>query len=167
MTLASGVLDFGLANPTARLTSVATLTAAVRQSTPMTEQGAIVGIFQYVSPEQIERKELDGRIFRLALCCTRCLQAGVRSKAKANSALPRPSWKGPHSNCARPPGDADVLGTRQAHPAPNRRLVPTSPVSVYPQLSQQKLEFTICGVKREEYEACLSPSQKSRVCRAS
>jgi len=38
---------------------------------------------------------------------------------------------------------------------------------VYPQLSQQKLEFTICGVKREKYEACLNPGQKSRVCRAS
>jgi eukaryotic-like serine/threonine-protein kinase len=108
------LLDFGLAKPTARLTSVATLTAAVRQSTTMTEQGVIVGIFQYMSPEQIEGTELDSRsdIFRLALCCTRCLQAGVRSKAKASSAI--------HSNCARPLGDADVLGTRQAHPAPNR-----------------------------------------------
>jgi len=38
-----------------------TLTAAVTQSTPMTEQGAIVGTFQYMSPEQIEGKELDGR----------------------------------------------------------------------------------------------------------
>ncbi len=91
------LLDFGLAKPTERL-SVATLTAAARQSTPMTEQGVIVGIFQYMSPEQIEGKELDGRsdIFRLALCCTRCLPAGVRSKARANSALPRPSWKGNH-----------------------------------------------------------------------
>ena len=93
------LLDFGLAKPTAPLTTVATLTAAVRQSTPMIEQGAIVGIFQYMSPKQIEGKELDGRsdIFRLALCCTRCLQAGVRSKAKANSALPRPFWKRNHN----------------------------------------------------------------------
>jgi serine/threonine-protein kinase len=55
------LLDFGLAKPTAPLTSVATLTAAVTQSSPMTEQGAIVGTFQYMSPEQIEGKELDGR----------------------------------------------------------------------------------------------------------
>src|SRR5260370_25907006 len=37
------LLDFGLAKPTAPLTSVATLTAAATQTSPMTEQGAIVG----------------------------------------------------------------------------------------------------------------------------
>src|SRR5712664_3024609 len=63
MLTASGakLLDFGLAKPTAPLTSVATLTAAVTQSSPMTEQGALVGTFQYMSPEQIEGKEVDGR----------------------------------------------------------------------------------------------------------
>jgi eukaryotic-like serine/threonine-protein kinase len=63
MLTASGakLLDFGLAKPVAALTSVATLTAAVTQSSPMTEQGAIVGTFQYMSPEQVEGKELDGR----------------------------------------------------------------------------------------------------------
>jgi serine/threonine protein kinase/Tol biopolymer transport system component len=55
------LLDFGLAKPAAPLTSVATMTAAVTQSSPMTEQGALVGTFQYMSPEQIEGKELDGR----------------------------------------------------------------------------------------------------------
>jgi eukaryotic-like serine/threonine-protein kinase len=54
------LLDFGLAKPTAPLSSAATLTAATRNS-PMTEQGTIVGTFQYMSPEQIEGKELDGR----------------------------------------------------------------------------------------------------------
>src|ERR1700747_3813862 len=55
------LLDFGLAKPVAALTSVATLTAAVTQTSQMTEQGAIVGTFQYMSPEQVEGKELDGR----------------------------------------------------------------------------------------------------------
>src|SRR3989441_12236585 len=55
------LLDFGLAKPTGPLSSVATLTAAVTQSSPMTEQGAIVGTFQYMSPEQVQAKELDGR----------------------------------------------------------------------------------------------------------
>jgi serine/threonine protein kinase len=55
------LLDFGLAKPAFPLASVATLTAAVTQSSPMTEQGAIVGTFQYMSPEQVEGKEVDGR----------------------------------------------------------------------------------------------------------
>jgi len=50
------LLDFGLAKPVVPLASMATLTAAVTQSSPMTEQGAIVGTFQYMSPEQVEGK---------------------------------------------------------------------------------------------------------------
>jgi serine/threonine protein kinase len=53
------LLDFGLAKPAA-LTSLATLTAT-KQESPVTAQGTIVGTFQYMSPEQIEGKELDGR----------------------------------------------------------------------------------------------------------
>jgi serine/threonine protein kinase len=54
------LLDFGLAKLAAPLASLATLTATKRES-PVTEQGTIVGTFQYMSPEQIEAKELDGR----------------------------------------------------------------------------------------------------------
>ncbi len=54
------LLDFGLAKPAAPLVTGVTLTAASKQS-PVTEQGAILGTFQYMSPEQIEGKELDGR----------------------------------------------------------------------------------------------------------
>jgi eukaryotic-like serine/threonine-protein kinase len=54
------LLDFGLAKPTAPLSMAVTLTAATRNS-PVTEQGTIVGTFQYMSPEQIEGQELDGR----------------------------------------------------------------------------------------------------------
>jgi eukaryotic-like serine/threonine-protein kinase len=54
------LLDFGLARPAALLASGATLTAATANS-PVTEHGTIVGTFQYMSPEQVEGKELDGR----------------------------------------------------------------------------------------------------------
>ena len=55
------LLDFGLAKTTVPLTTGATLTAAATRTTPVTRQGTIVGTFQYMSPEQIEGKELDTR----------------------------------------------------------------------------------------------------------
>src|SRR5262252_5571874 len=54
------LLDFGLAKPAAPLVSGATLTSA-QPTTPVTEEGLVIGTFQYMSPEQVEGKELDGR----------------------------------------------------------------------------------------------------------
>jgi len=54
------LLDFGLAKPVVPFASPATMTATMRES-PVTEQGAIIGTFQYMSPEQIEGRELDSR----------------------------------------------------------------------------------------------------------
>jgi eukaryotic-like serine/threonine-protein kinase len=53
------LLDFGLAKPATALASAATLTAV--RTAPVTEEGTIVGTFQYMSPEQVEGKEVDGR----------------------------------------------------------------------------------------------------------
>jgi eukaryotic-like serine/threonine-protein kinase len=54
------LLDFGLAKPALPLASTAMPTALTKDSLA-TEQGTIVGTFQYMSPEQVEGKELDGR----------------------------------------------------------------------------------------------------------
>jgi len=63
MLTASGakLLDFGLAKPAGPLVGGMTLTAAATQTTPVTAEGTIVGTIQYMSPEQIEGKEVDGR----------------------------------------------------------------------------------------------------------
>jgi serine/threonine protein kinase len=54
------LLDFGLAKPAAPVLTGATLTAA-SQPSPVTQEGVVVGTFQYMSPEQVEGKDVDSR----------------------------------------------------------------------------------------------------------
>jgi serine/threonine protein kinase len=63
MLTATGVklLDFGLAKPVEGVASGLTLSMAAVRSSPVTQEGTVVGTFQYMSPEQVEGKEVDGR----------------------------------------------------------------------------------------------------------
>ncbi len=55
------LLDFGLAKASPPLAPGEGPTASATRTTPVTQQGIIVGTFQYMSPEQVEGKELDAR----------------------------------------------------------------------------------------------------------
>jgi serine/threonine protein kinase len=55
------LLDFGLAKSDPAATLGATLTDATPRPLPMTKQGAIIGTVPYMSPEQLDGKEVDTR----------------------------------------------------------------------------------------------------------
>jgi Tol biopolymer transport system component/tRNA A-37 threonylcarbamoyl transferase component Bud32 len=76
MLTKSGVklLDFGLAKHRAAATQseirdFSSLPTEVSPSRPLTEQGTIIGTFQYMAPEQLEGKEADARTDIFAFGC--------------------------------------------------------------------------------------------------
>ncbi len=61
------LLDFGLARSTLAPASSPRLDISATQAKPLTEQGTILGTFQYMAPEQLEGSEADARTDIFAL----------------------------------------------------------------------------------------------------
>ena len=87
------LLDFGLARSAAPV--VATSRLSMLPTTPpnLTAQGAILGTFQYMAPEQIEGLEADARtdIFAFGALLFEMLTGRPASKARRARACSAPS----------------------------------------------------------------------------
>lgn len=55
------LLDFGLAKALPALATAATVTAEVTAATPVTQEGTLLGTVPYMSPEQVQGRDVDAR----------------------------------------------------------------------------------------------------------
>jgi eukaryotic-like serine/threonine-protein kinase len=78
------LLDFGLAKATP-LPAGATLTDMTPRASPMTQHGAVLGTVPYMSPEQVEGNEVDGRsdIFSLGAVLYEMVTGGRAFQGKS------------------------------------------------------------------------------------
>jgi Tol biopolymer transport system component len=82
------LLDFGLAKESGVVRSIGTATAATEMK-PLTDQGTVIGTFQYMAPEQLEGQPADARsdIFALGAVLYEAA-TGVRAfQAKSRASL--------------------------------------------------------------------------------
>ncbi len=79
------LLDFGLAKAAPPLAAGATLTDMTPQANPVTREGVIVGTVPYMSPEQVEGKEVDARsdIFSLGAVLYEMVTGGRAFQGKS------------------------------------------------------------------------------------
>ena len=83
------LLDFGLARSAGLAPTIGSLSLSPTMTRPLTTEGAIVGTFQYMSPEQLESKEADARSDLWALGCVLYeMTTGTRAFASASQAEP-------------------------------------------------------------------------------
>ncbi|HET6374037.1 MAG TPA: protein kinase [Candidatus Polarisedimenticolia bacterium] len=106
------LLDFGLAKEIAMASSPSNLTASPTVTSPLTAQGAIVGTFQYMAPEQFDGKEADARSDLFALgAVVYEMATGTRAfEGKTQASL--------------------IASILKEEPRPIRTAVPASPVSL-------------------------------------
>lgn len=111
----SKLLDFGLAKPAVPAASGPTLTAAAHRM-PVTQEGTIVGTFPYMSLEQMEGSELDGRtdIFSLGAVLYEMLTGRRAFEGKSQ-------WSAASAILEREP--ADIRAIKPTTPAALDRLV--------------------------------------------
>ena len=84
------LLDFGLAKPTASLgPALSSLSVPPTETRALTAEGSIVGTFHYLSPEQLEEKEVDARtdLFALGLVIYEMVTARKAFEGKSRASV--------------------------------------------------------------------------------